>query len=330
MKYGIALLGDRVAPRCTCADALLVVGLGRGRRLSCVRVPGRIDSLAQLVAAIEDYRIGTVVCGGIRPETRGALRSAAIRVVDNVACSADDAVQALRNGCLCPGFGFSQAPDRPESPDRSARDSGPVPRFDCLACRNRVCLRGGDCTGGMLEDGEAAPQSVEPMLEAATDIATETERRLCRLAELVYFALEMGYRRIGIAYCVDLEEPAAILSDVLGRTFETVPVCCKIGGVAGSEGDRRHGLPPIACNPAAQARVLNGCETDLNVIVGLCVGADCILARECEAPVTTLFVKDRSLANNPIGAVYSEYYLRESVTSSRPPLRNIPAWEERS
>ena len=83
------------------------------------------------------------------------------------------------------------------------------------------------------------------------------------------------------------------------------------------------------------------------MIVGLCMGADCVFTARSEAPVTTLFVKDRSLANNPIGAVYSEYYLRESVTTarpsawkrgtagareSRPPVVRAPTpkWEERS
>ena len=32
---------------------------------------------------------------------------------------------------------------------------------------------------------------------------------------------------------------------------------------------------------------------------------------KAEAPVTTIFVKDKSLANNPIGAVYSHYYLTD-------------------
>jgi uncharacterized metal-binding protein len=178
------------------------------------------------------------------------------------------------------------------------------------------------------------------MLEAATDVSSEEERQLCRLAELVYFCLEMGYRRIGIAFCVDLQEPAEILASVLNRSFETVGVCCKIGGPPRGESWERletdsetAGLPPIACNPVAQARILNRAGTDLNVIVGLCMGSDCLFTRESEAPVTTLFVKDRSLANNPIGAVYSEYYLRESVTTPTSPqqvLGHAPWWEERT
>jgi uncharacterized metal-binding protein len=38
---------------------------------------------------------------------------------------------------------------------------------------------------------------------------------------------------------------------------------------------------------------------------------DCLFAGESRAPVTTIFVKDKSLANNPIGAVYSHYYLKD-------------------
>jgi uncharacterized metal-binding protein len=49
----------------------------------------------------------------------------------------------------------------------------------------------------------------------------------------------------------------------------------------------------------------------LNVLVGLNLGMDCIFTGASEAPVTTLFVKDRMLANNPVGAIYSDYYLTE-------------------
>ena len=44
-------------------------------------------------------------------------------------------------------------------------------------------------------------------------------------------------------------------------------------------------------------------------------------AEASDAPVSTLFVKDRSLANNPIGALYSDYYLQEArrtAAGSRP------------
>jgi uncharacterized metal-binding protein len=109
----------------------------------------------------------------------------------------------------------------------------------------------------------------------------------------------------------------------LRRFFQTVPVCCKIGGHTISEPalvtrkeTQADMAGPIACNPYGQAMALNAARTDLNIMVGLCVGADCVFAKASEAPVTTLFVKDKSLANNPIGAVYSDYYLEEAARSA--------------
>jgi uncharacterized metal-binding protein len=55
------------------------------------------------------------------------------------------------------------------------------------------------------------------------------------------------------------------------------------------------------------ASVLNQAETELNIAMGLCIGCDFVFAANSHAPVTTLFVKDRLLANNPIAAIYSKY-----------------------
>jgi uncharacterized metal-binding protein len=73
------------------------------------------------------------------------------------------------------------------------------------------------------------------------------------------------------------------------------------------------------CNPQGQAAALNHIGTDINVLVGTCMGADCVFSAASEAPVTTLFVKDKSLANNPIGAVYSDYYLNEAARALQRP-----------
>jgi uncharacterized metal-binding protein len=160
------------------------------------------------------------------------------------------------------------------------------------------------------------------MLEAAMDIAGESPRRLCRLAEVVYFCIEMKFRRIGIAYCIDMEDAASILTNVLKRFFDVVPVCCKVGGIRESElfaegAPWRDGQDTsLVCNPVGQAYLLERAGTQFNVVVGLCVGADALFGRVSKAPASTLFVKDKSLANNPIGALYSEYYLKESVSQA--------------
>jgi uncharacterized metal-binding protein len=294
---------------------MLVLALSRGRISTQERVPLDITSPLSILPILRKRRIDVVVCGGISPQTRGAMEAANIDIICNVACSVDELLPAITGGRLRQGFGFgTELAAVDGAPLRAPRPSEII-GVNCLACRNRICLQGQACEAAPPRSVRPLASDIQRMLEAATDISCEEERQLCRLAELVYFCLEMQFHRIGIAFCEDLREPAEILCGVLDRSFETVPVGCKVGGPPLAEGSA---LPPVTCNPVAQAGVLNRVTTDLNVIVGLCMGADCIFTRESNAPVTTLFVKDRSLANNPIGAVYSEYYLRESVTTTHP------------
>ena len=63
----------------------------------------------------------------------------------------------------------------------------------------------------------------------------------------------------------------------------------------------------MICNPAGQAELMNSAGTDLNILCGLCVGHDAVFGMRSNAPVTTLIAKDRVLAHNPAGAVYSRY-----------------------
>ena len=67
------------------------------------------------------------------------------------------------------------------------------------------------------------------------------------------------------------------------------------------------------CNPIGQAYVLNEAGTDLNVVVGLCVGHDSLFFKHSEAPVTVLVAKDRvTWWHNPISILYAShpYYRR--------------------
>ena len=65
------------------------------------------------------------------------------------------------------------------------------------------------------------------------------------------------------------------------------------------------------CNPKTQAKILNEAKTELNFIVGLCVGHDMLFTKASDAPVSSIITKDRVLANNPAGAVYSRYWRRK-------------------
>jgi uncharacterized metal-binding protein len=143
--------------------------------------------------------------------------------------------------------------------------------------------------------------------------------RWTRVEDTIAFAKLMGYQKIGMATCIGLLDETNRLADILqAQGFSPVSVCCKTGsidklelGLSESEKVRPDTYEP-ACNPVAQARLLNRSKTDLNIIVGLCVGHDILFTKYSEAPVTTLVVKDRVAGHNPVSVLYGQnfYYKR--------------------
>ncbi|HBA88463.1 MAG TPA: hypothetical protein DCZ75_10910 [Geobacter sp.] len=143
--------------------------------------------------------------------------------------------------------------------------------------------------------------------------------RWSRVEDTIAFAKLMGYQRIGIATCIGLLEECERLSAILkAQGFTPLSVCCKAGSIDKmelglKETDKvRPGTFEPACNPVAQARICNDLETDMNIIVGLCVGHDMLFNKHSEAPVTTLVVKDRVTGHNPAAVLYGQnfYYKR--------------------
>lgn len=143
--------------------------------------------------------------------------------------------------------------------------------------------------------------------------------RWTRVEDTIAFAKLMGYEKIGIATCIGLLDETQRLAVILeAQGFIPLSVCCKTGsidklelGLKESDKVRPSTFEP-ACNPVAQARLLNHAGTDMNVIVGLCVGHDMLFTKYSEAPVTTLVVKDRVTGHNPVSVLYGQnfYYKR--------------------
>ena len=50
----------------------------------------------------------------------------------------------------------------------------------------------------------------------------------------------------------------------------------------------------MACNPVLQAQLLNEAGTELNIVMGLCVGHDSLFYKHAKAVTTTLVVKTGS------------------------------------
>jgi uncharacterized metal-binding protein len=143
-----------------------------------------------------------------------------------------------------------------------------------------------------------------------------------RVEETILYAKLRRYHKLGLAFCVGLSQEAELFTNLLfNEGFDVASVCCMCGAMSSDD----VGLPkedkimpdvrqPM-CNPIAQAAILDGEQCDLNILLGLCVGDDVLFIKHSQAPVTVLAVKDRVLAHNPLGALYTarQIYTRLNV-----------------
>jgi len=139
-----------------------------------------------------------------------------------------------------------------------------------------------------------------------------------RLDEVIEYAKIREVQKIGIATCFALLHEAKLLTNLLeAHGFEPVSVSCLTGEVAPAEVEIvREGL---FCNPIMQAEVLNREGTELNIMLGLCVGHDILFLKHSKADVTPLVVKDRATGHNPAAALYlSTGYYRDRFLKKRP------------
>jgi uncharacterized metal-binding protein len=131
-----------------------------------------------------------------------------------------------------------------------------------------------------------------------------------RVQEVVEFARRMGWKKIGIATCIGLLDLSNVLAGILeSHGLEVISVGCKSGsipkeeiGVADAQKLRPGHFEP-ACNPIAQAEMLNAHDSEFNVVMGLCLGHDSLFFKYANAPTTVLVTKDRVLGHNPVAAL---------------------------
>jgi uncharacterized metal-binding protein len=137
-----------------------------------------------------------------------------------------------------------------------------------------------------------------------------------RIKELIEFGRLIHAKKMGVAFCAGMQDEAARIVAILERSgFAVASVRCKCGGTDKTRlnvaKEYKIGDPlkfEAACNPIVQAQLLNKAGTDINIIVGLCLGHDMLFTMNSNAPVTTLVVKDRLLGHNPVIALYSNYH----------------------
>jgi uncharacterized metal-binding protein len=128
--------------------------------------------------------------------------------------------------------------------------------------------------------------------------------RWTRVHEVAELSRRLGYQCLGVAHCPDMEREAQLAARMLR-----------------SEG-LRVVVPPTGtdCDPVAQATFLGEEGAELNVLAGMCVGHDALFLRHSRALVTSLVVRDRRLAHNPVAALYTrDSYLKTALYGGHEP-----------
>lgn len=171
----------------------------------------------------------------------------------------------------------------------------------CALCQNKSCTKGKICTHTNEKISLEYVSNNQDMLKGSSYIPNG----FSRINEIIQFAKYMEYKKIGIAFCIAMYREAEIIHKMLEKHFEVFSVICKIGGIDKDEFDIpkfNENIHETTCNPIGQAFELNELNTDLNVLVGLCIGHDILFTQQSKAPTTTLIVKDRLYRHNPIKA----------------------------
>lgn len=206
-------------------------------------------------------------------------------------------------------------------------------KLDCAVCGSNPCYSSGQANP--LLDG-CPMTTAEELLKKAHQVYKEDPTReiahaaalveakgymkWTRVEDTMEFARLMGYKKLGIACCLGLKREGAILERILQRNgFQVASAICKTGGVPKEklgiqDEEKVHpGGFEAMCNPIAQAMLLEEAASQLNIVVGLCVGHDALFTKASKAPVTTLVAKDRVLCHNPVAALYNHesYYRRK-------------------
>lgn len=155
---------------------------------------------------------------------------------------------------------------------------------------------------------------------AAAEVEGLYYGKISRVEEIVAFARRIGAERIGIASCLGLIDETKIFVKVLRAAgLQPYTVLCKVGSVDKTD----IGIPDslkiqcgtfeACCNPILQAQLLNAEKTQLNVIMGLCVGHDSLFTKHSDALVTTLVSKDRVTGHNPAVTLYNSRFYSKRI-----------------
>ena len=199
----------------------------------------------------------------------------------------------------------------------SCIDCGAISCDKCNGCHPDFCVSKHK-DPELLEEAlkEYKKRKVKKVMQASAEIECDYYCKATRLEEIILWAKKREAKKIGIATCVGLiRESRAVAKCLRANGFEVFGIGCKAGEVPKVEvgiDDRCTAVGTNMCNPILQAKTLNKEKTDINIVMGLCVGHDSLFYQYSKALTTTLVTKDRVTGHNPVAAIncLDSYYGR--------------------
>ena len=149
-------------------------------------------------------------------------------------------------------------------------------KCDCANCPTHACYtRCVNCTGVPLEAvKEAYTEEELKLMQAAAYVEGTFYSNICRLQETAEFAKAMGYKKLGMSFCIGLNAEVRYIAKYFKQQgFEFYSVCCKNCSVPKKELGLKQVKPELEheamCNPKFQAKFLAEKGVELYISCGL-------------------------------------------------------------
>ena len=96
-----------------------------------------------------------------------------------------------------------------------------TPTLRCALCETKDCRNGRDCFASA--DSHRAVYQDERLGRLHRAASAIEARHYCkepRVREIILFAEEMGFRKLGLAFCIGLAEEARVIHEIFSQHFE--------------------------------------------------------------------------------------------------------------
>jgi len=99
----------------------------------------------------------------------------------------------------------------------------------------KKCSQGKNCTGKKTEIEEKYTGEDLKIMKVADKLTAKYYMKKTRIEEIIYFAKEMKYKKLGLSFCMGLKDEAGVVDRILSKEFKVISAVCKVCGIEKSD-----------------------------------------------------------------------------------------------